>query len=78
MTMISQPFISSYKGLAPFGSLLPFLSLHARGPGSSIAIVETYLCEPDILTLFPEALTADIEAVFSDETGFVGADATVW
>lgn len=40
--------------------------------------METYLREPDILTLLPEALSANIEAVFSDETGFVGADATVW
>lgn len=38
---------------------------------------EPHLRKSDILTLFPEALTADVEAVFADETGFVGADAAV-
>ena len=34
---------------------------------------QTHLREPNILTLLPEALTADIEAVFPDEARFVGA-----
>jgi len=33
------------------------------------------LDETDVLALFPEALTADVETVFADETGGVGADA---
>jgi hypothetical protein len=36
-----------------------------------------YLGESNISTLLPEALTADVEAVFADETGLVGADAAV-
>lgn len=36
-----------------------------------------YLSEADIGALFPEALAADIEAVFADQTGGVGADAAV-
>lgn len=36
----------------------------------------TYLGEPNILALLPETLTADIETVFANETGFVGANAT--
>ena len=39
--------------------------------------LETYLHKPNILALFPEALSADVEAIFADETGFVGADAAV-
>lgn len=34
-----------------------------------------YLDEPNILGLLSEALSADIEAVFSDQTGSVRADA---
>lgn len=33
----------------------------------------TNLREPDVLALFPKALAADVEPVFSDQTGFVGA-----
>ena len=36
-----------------------------------------YLDEPDILALLPETLAADVETVFADQTGFVGADAAV-
>lgn len=36
-----------------------------------------YLCESNILGLLSEALTADVQAVFSDETGAMGADAAV-
>ena len=34
-----------------------------------------YLGEADILRFLPEALTADVEAVFPDQSGLVGADA---
>jgi hypothetical protein len=40
-------------------------------------MLRTYLDEPDILALLSEALPADIEAVFPDQTGFVGADTTM-
>jgi hypothetical protein len=36
-----------------------------------------YLDEADILALLTEALSADVEAVFSDQAGFVGADTAV-
>jgi len=32
------------------------------------------LDEPDILALLPEALTADVEAIFADQTSGVGAN----
>lgn len=35
-----------------------------------------YLGETDILTLLPETLPADVEAVFADQTGFVSAHTT--
>lgn len=37
----------------------------------------SHLREPNILALLPEALAADIEAVFPDQTRFVGAYAAV-
>lgn len=37
----------------------------------------SYLDETNVLALFPEALTADVKAVFADQTGFVCADAAV-
>ena|SRR5579862_4096613 len=37
-----------------------------------------YLDETDICGFFSKALTADVEAVFADQTGFVGADAARW
>lgn len=36
-----------------------------------------YLDETDICALLSEALTADVEAVLSDETGWVSADTAV-
>lgn len=36
---------------------------------------KAYLCETNVRTLFPEALTADIETVLANETGVVFADA---
>jgi hypothetical protein len=36
-----------------------------------------YLGKANIVGLFAEALTADVEAVFADETGPVCADAAV-
>lgn len=36
-----------------------------------------YLDETNVLALFSEALTADVQAVLADETGSVGADAAV-
>lgn len=36
-----------------------------------------YLDEPDILTLFPETLTAKVETIFTDEASRVCADTTV-
>jgi len=33
------------------------------------------LCKPNILALLPKALSADVEAVFADQTRFVCADA---
>ena len=40
-----------------------------------VGFEEPYLNEPDILRLFPEALTADVEAVFANETCLVDANA---
>lgn len=40
-------------------------------------MVRIYLDEPNILALLSEALSANIEAVFPDQTGFVGADTAV-
>lgn len=63
---------------------LPPAPHHPRQPGPLVARSSNqhkrketlvYLREPNILALLPKALTADIEAVFSDEAGFVGADA---
>lgn len=42
-----------------------------------IRVGMAYLDETDILALLTETLTADVEAVFADETGSVGADAAV-
>ena len=36
-----------------------------------------YLDEADLVGLLAEALTADVEAVLSDQTGAVGADTAV-
>jgi len=36
-----------------------------------------YLDETDISSFLSEALTADVESIFADETGFVGADSAV-
>lgn len=36
-----------------------------------------YLCESNILSLLPEALTADVQAVLADETGPMRADAAI-
>jgi hypothetical protein len=36
-----------------------------------------HLDKSNVCCLFSEALTADVETIFSDETGFVGADAAV-
>ena len=38
----------------------------------------THLVEPDGCGLLAEALTAEVKAVFSDETRLVGAEATVF
>jgi hypothetical protein len=44
-------------------------------PGDKRRLIHpSYLDEADILALLTEALSADVEAVFSDQTGFVGAD----
>ena len=37
----------------------------------------SYFGEPDIRRLFPEALTADVQAVLANKTGGVGADTAV-
>ena len=37
----------------------------------------SYFCEADIRRLFPEALTADVQAVLANKTGGVGADTAV-
>jgi hypothetical protein len=39
--------------------------------------VPAYLCEADVDGSFPEALTADVEAVLADETSVMCADAAV-
>lgn len=39
--------------------------------------LDAHLGESDISRLLPEALTADVQAVFADETGLVCADAAV-
>jgi hypothetical protein len=36
-----------------------------------------YLCETDVDGSFPEALTADVEAVLANETSIVRADAAI-
>ena len=38
---------------------------------------EAYLDETDVLALLTEALTADVQAVFADQAGCVGANATI-
>ena len=43
----------------------------------AIELYPAYLNEADILALLPETLTADVEAIFADETGCVCADTTV-
>lgn len=40
-------------------------------------MVESYLNESNVCGFFSEALTADIETIFADETCFVGADSAV-
>lgn len=40
--------------------------------------LKKYLGETDIAGTLSEALTADIKAVLSDETGLVGADTAEW
>ncbi len=52
-------------------------SFHRIDGGRIIKDDVPYLSKSDILALFPETLPADIEAVFADQTGFVGADAAV-
>ena len=42
-----------------------------------MAYFNSYLDETNVLALFPEALTADVQAILADQTGFVGADAAV-
>lgn len=37
-------------------------------------VLGAYLDEPDVLALLAEALTADVQAVFADQTSLVGAD----
>lgn len=49
-------------------------------PVSSVFVhdhCETHLVETDSSSLLTEALTAEVEAVFSDETSLVGAQAAV-
>jgi len=41
-----------------------------------LPIPQTYLCEPNVLALFSEALAADVETVFADEAGVVFAYTT--
>jgi hypothetical protein len=43
-----------------------------------VYVYDAYLGEPDITRLLSEALTADIEAVFANETGLVCADAAAY
>ena len=38
---------------------------------------QSHLNKTNIRTLLPEALTADVQTVLPDETGFVGADSAV-
>ncbi len=56
---------------------LPVLEQHQHSAGLSKYDSSSYLDEADILALLPEALSADIETVLSDQTGCVGADAAV-
>ena len=49
----------------------------ATHPGPTVSQIP-YLGEPDISRLLSEALTADVEAVFADETGLVCADAAAY
>lgn len=51
--------------------LLPVGSLERQSPA------QTHLGEADVSALLAEALTADVQAVFADETSLVGADAAV-
>lgn len=69
-------------GLLPLLSSLHFVRpiLHERNRMATKEIEKLdipYLSEPDILALLSEALSADVEAVLADQTGFVGADAAV-
>jgi hypothetical protein len=40
-------------------------------------MVQTYLNKANVGSLLTEALSADVEAVLSDETSLVGADAAI-
>lgn len=42
-----------------------------------IYILATYLDEANVKRLLTEALTADVQPVFPNQTGLVGADAAV-
>lgn len=48
-----------------------------RSVGNIGREVEAYLDETNISALLSEALSADVEAVFSDQTGLVGADSAM-
>ena len=53
----------------------PYFHQTIRPPGTRRNL--SVLDEADILGLLSEALTADVETVFSDETGFVCADTAI-
>jgi hypothetical protein len=65
-------FVHSFPSVFALSRSIPlvFLLLYIRE--------YPYLNKSDILALLPEALTADVEAVFPDDTGLVGADATIY
>jgi len=55
-------------------SVLRFLHHSSLPPSLHIRTILSGLDESNIRGLFSEALTADVESVFSDETGLMGAD----
>lgn len=48
---------------------------HTSPPTAAKRECETYLNEPNILALLPKALSADVQAVLSDQTRSMCADA---
>ena len=59
-------------------TILPMLGHYKHSaPPHNFSYRQAYLDEPNILAFLPEALSAEIQTIFSDETGPVFANSTV-